>query len=163
MSGEGAGTVAVEVGLLTVAEWPWLVSRSAATAWAHVDPALRDRVNPQAVAARVEQNLRALLTRPGSAALVARAGGAAAGYLVVALVPDELTGLPVGLFYDIFVEPAYRGTGVSHRLTAAGEAHCRAWGASLVRRYIDPGNEPSLRHALREGCRIDRLSLVKVL
>jgi len=155
--------MAVQVGYLTPAEWPWLLACSAATAWAHVDPALRTWVSPQAVAARVELNLRGLLAAPGSAALVARAAGAAAGYLVVALAPDELTGLPVGLFYDIFVEPAHRGTGVSHALTAAGEAHCRAHGARLVRRYVDPGNERSLRHALREGCRVDRLSLVKPL
>ncbi len=155
--------MAVEVGLLTPAEWPWLAARSAATAWAHVDPALRAWVSPRAVAARAEQNLRALLASRGGAALVARTGGAAVGYLVVALVPDELTGLPVGLFYDIFVEPAHRGTGVSHRLTAAGEAHCRAHGARLVRRYVDPANAASLRHALREGCRVDRLSLAKEL
>lgn len=155
--------MAVDVGFLTPKEWPWLAARSAATAWAHVDPALRHGVTPQAVAARAERNLRALLAMPGSAALVARAGGAPVGYLVVALVPDELTGLPVGLFYDIFVEPAHRGSGISHRLTAAGEAYCRALGARLIRRHIDPGNAPSLRHALREGCRVDRLSLVKAL
>ncbi len=155
--------MAVQVGFMTPAEWPWVASRAAATAWAHVDPALKAWVSPQAVAARAQQSLRALLSRPGSAALVAREGGAAAGYLVVALVPDELTGLPTGLFYDIFVEPAHRGSGVSHLLTAAGEAHCRAHGARLVRRYVDPGNAPSLRHALRDGCRVDRLSLVKPL
>jgi len=81
----------------------------------------------------------------------------------VALVPDELTGVPTGLFYDIYVEPAHRGTGVSLRLTAAGEAHCRAHGVRVIRRYIAPANTPSLRHALRDGCRVERLALVKVL
>jgi len=155
--------VAVEVGVMTPLEWPWLAARSAATAWAHVEPALRAWTTPAAVAARAEQNLRALLAQPGSAALVARADGVAVGYLVVALVPDELTGLPTGLFYDIYVEPSYRGTGVSDRLTAAGEAHCRAHGARVVRRFVDPANTPSLRHALRDGCRVERLALVKAL
>lgn|GEM_PF-2093690 len=155
--------MAVEVGLLLPGEWAWLAARSAETALAHVEPALWAWTTPRAVAARVEQNLRALLSQPGSAALVARADGAAVGYLVVALVPDELTGVPTGLFYDIYVEPAHRGTGVSLRLTAAGEAHCRAHGVRVIRRYIAPANTPSLRHALRDGCRVERLALVKVL
>lgn len=155
--------MAVEVGLLLPGEWAWLAARSATTALAHVEPTLWAWTTPQAVTARVEQNLRALLGQPGSAALVARADGAAVGYLVVALVPDELTGVPTGLFYDIYVEPAHRGTGVGRSLTAAGEAHCRAHGVRVVRRYIDPANTPSLRHALRDGCRVERLALVKVL
>ena len=153
----------VEVGRLAPGEWPWLVARSTETARAHVDPCLRGAVSQEVVAARVQQNLRGLLGQPPNVALVARADGRPLGYLVVAFAPDELTGVPTGLFYDIFVEPSHRGTGISSRLTAAGEAHCRTLGVRLIRRWVAPENQPSLRHALRDGCRVERLSLVKVL
>lgn len=159
----GVGVGIVEIGGLLPGDWPWLLSRSAATAWAHVAEALRPGTSPQRVGAQAAQVLRMLLAQPPNAALVVRDRGSPVGYIVVAIVPDELTGAPTGLYYDIFVEPAYRGTGVSSRLTAAGEAYCRALGVRVIRRVVAPGNEASLRHALKDGCQVERISLIKVL
>ena len=94
---------------------------------------------------------------------MAEEDGRPVGFLLIALQPHDKTGELQGYMADIYVEPAHRGTGVSLRLTAAGEAHCRAHGVRVIRRYIAPANTPSLRHALRDGCRVERLALVKVL
>lgn len=153
----------MEIGPLTAPEWPWLLARSAATGWAQLTPLQQGAATPAGIAARAEQMLSQALAQPGGAAVVAREQGIPAGYLVAAGVPDELTGVPTGLFLDIWMEPQWRGKGVSSLLTAAGEAHCRALGLRLVRRIVAAHNAPSLRHAAADGCQVERLVLVKAL
>jgi len=153
----------MEIGRLAPAEWPWLLARSAETAWRHVAPALRPATTPAQVAARVQGLLVHLLSQPGSIALVAREDGRPVGYMVVAILPDELTGLPIALFYDIYVEPEHRGKGVSRRLTAAGEAHCRALGIRVIRRTVASWNAPSLRLTMSEGNQPEQIGFIKVI
>ncbi|HEY8346464.1 MAG TPA: GNAT family N-acetyltransferase [Symbiobacteriaceae bacterium] len=153
----------MEIGLMTPREWPWVLARAVKTGVAQVPPALRSATRPERVAHQIETLLPQVLSQPGSAALVAREGQQPVGYIVVTVIPDDLTGQPLGLFWDIWVEPPWRGTGVSSRLTAAGEAHLKALGLKAVRRAISSHNTASLRHALSDGCHIDRISLLKVL
>jgi GNAT superfamily N-acetyltransferase len=133
------------------------------TGWAQVSPLLRETASREATAALVQQMLHMALSSPGSAALVARDGGVPVGYIIVAAVPDELTGMAVGLFVDIYVEPQWRGRGVSSKLTAAGDEHCRSLGLKAVRRHIAAHNEASLGHARADGCEIERIALIKRL
>jgi len=154
---------AMEIGPMTWQEWPWVAALTASTAWKHVSAPLRAEVSPEWVAARVQQSLLGLLGQPGNVALVAREAGRPVGYLVVTFLPDELTGVTTGLFWDIWVEPAWRGRGVATSLTHAGEAHCRAMGVKLIRRYIATDNQPSLHHAVRDGNRPERVMYEKVL
>lgn len=144
-------------------EWPWLLARSVATGWEQLIPAQQAATTPALFAARVERMLRLAMGLPGGAALVAREQGEPVGYTVVTVAPDELTGTPCGHFVDIWVDPGRRGRGIGHRLTAAGEAHCRALGLPLVRRVVAAHNPASLQHALADGCQVERLTLVKVL
>lgn len=144
-------------------EWPWLLSHAVATGIAQVPPALQPTAAPEAITHQVQSMLLQALSRPGAVALVARTGQEPAGYILVTVTPDDLTGQPMGLFLDIWVEPRWRGTGLSSRLTGEGEAHLRRLGVKAVRRAISSHNAASLRHALSDGCHIDRLSLLKVL
>lgn len=148
---------------MTAHEWPWILGRSVATGWQQLTPEQQAATTPALLTGRVQAMLVQALSTPGATVLVAREQGEPIGYLVVAMVPDELTGKATGLFLDIWVEPHYRGRGVAGQLTAAGEAYLRAQGLRLVRRVIAAHNLPSLRHALRDGCRIERHVLVKPL
>jgi GNAT superfamily N-acetyltransferase len=153
----------MEIGKMTPPEWPWIVARSAATGWEHVLPALRPQVTPEMVAANVRQALWGLLSQPGNVALVARESGRPVGYLLVAFMPDEVAGVPTALFWDIWVEPEWRGKGVSSRLTAAGEEQCRAVGVHVIRRVVATHNAASLRHAEGDGSQPERIVFVKVI
>lgn len=153
----------LEIGPITQQEWPWLWERSMATGWHQLPPEQQAAANPAQVAHQVQQMLGMALSAPGAGVLMARAAGDPVGYLVVTVAPDELTGLPTGLFLDIWVEPAWRGRGISSRLTAAGEEHCRRLGLRLVRRAVAAHNQASLRHALSDGCVVERYILIKAL
>lgn len=153
----------MEIGPVAAQEWPWLLTRSVATGWEQLTPVQQAATTPAVFARRVEHMLRLALGLPGGAALVARERGEPVGYVVVTAAPDELTGMPCGLLADIWVEPGRRGRGIGHRLTAAGEAHCRALGLPMVRRVVAAHNRASLEHALADGCQVERLTLVKVL
>lgn len=153
----------MEIGPLTALEWPWLLERATVTGWEQLSPAQQAHATPAQVAAHVQQMLRHALGQPGSLVLVARAQGAPVGYIAVAVMPDELTGLPAGLVLDLWVEPPWRGRGISYQLTAAGEAHCRALGLRSLRRAISVHNVRSLRQALRDGCQVERCLVTKYL
>jgi GNAT superfamily N-acetyltransferase len=119
--------------------------------------------SPQIVATAAQEMLIDHLRQPGSIGLVARDGGCPVGYLLITVTMDELTRTPMGLFLDIWVDPAWRGRGVASALTAAGEHHCRALGLRFVRRWIAAQNQNSLHHAMKDGCQVELLSLIKAL
>lgn len=153
----------VEIGALAPQEWQWLVARSIATGWEQLVAQQREQVTPEGFAERVRAMLGRAIAQPGGGALVAREQGTPIGYLVAGVGEDELTGARFGIFGDIFVEPAWRGRGVSSQLTAAGEARLRSLGLQLVRRTVAAQNGPSLRHALADGCQVERYVLIKAL
>lgn len=144
-------------------EWPWVLARSTETGWAQLPPPLQADGGPQGVVQNVAQMLAQLLQMPGGQVLVAREGGRPVGYLVVGVVPDEITGQPTGLYCDIYVESPWRGRGVSSLLTGAGDAYCRQLGLRHVRRWVAAHNQSSLRHALADGCQVERVGLIKAL
>jgi GNAT superfamily N-acetyltransferase len=148
---------------MTARDWPWLLARSGETGWAQLTPAQQAETNLEAFRGQVQTMLTQALSVPGSSAQVAREEGTPVGYLVVSVVPDELTQVPVGLFVDIYVEPAWRGKGVSSFLTAAGEGYLRAMGLRQVKRWVAAHNQASLKHALKDGCQVERFQLVKKL
>jgi ribosomal protein S18 acetylase RimI-like enzyme len=153
----------VELTPLTPQELPWILERSLATAWAHLPPVRQQNSSPQTVAAATHSMLIDSLRQPGSIGLVARDGPNRVGYILITVMPDELTRRPVGLFLDIWVDPAWRGSGLASALTAAGEQHCRSQGLPLVRRWIAAHNQNSLRHAIKDGCQLELHSLIKPL
>ena len=148
---------------MTAPEWPWVLARSRETGWAQMLPSQQAQTSPDVFAGLVHEMLSQAMGAPGGTILVAREGGVPAGYLAIGVVPDELTRAPTGLFIDIYVAPAWRGRGVSSMLTAAGEGHCRALGLGHVRRMVAAHNAQSLRHALADGCLVERLMLIKQL
>ncbi len=134
-----------------------------ATGWEQVNPALRDDAKRQEAMNNIRQTTTQVMQQPATRVLVAREGGQPAGYLVLTVVPDEWTREPTGLFYDIWIEPQWRGRGVSSLLTRTGENYLRTIGVGVVRRMIAAQNGPSLRHAQRDGCEVERLCLIKRL
>jgi ribosomal protein S18 acetylase RimI-like enzyme len=153
----------VVIGVMTAPEWPWVLGRSRETGWAQMLPAQRAQTSPEAFAGLVQAMLGQTLSAPGGSVLVAREDGLPVGYLVIGVVPDELSLAATGLFMDIYIEPAWRGRQVSSMLTAAGEAHCRGLGLSHVRRVVAAHNTQSLRHAMADGCQVERFMLIKQL
>jgi ribosomal protein S18 acetylase RimI-like enzyme len=153
----------VEIGVMTAPEWPWVLGRSRETGWAQMLPSQQAQISPEAFAGLVYEMLAQALSSPGGTVLVARAAELPVGYLVIGVVPDELSHAPTGLFMDIYVEPAWRGRQVSSLLTAAGDGHCRGQGLSHVRRVIAAHNTQSLRHAMADGCRVERFMMIKQL
>jgi GNAT superfamily N-acetyltransferase len=153
----------MQIGPLTQAEWPWFLERTMATGWEQMPPAQKETASRQEVANNVREMTAQALSFPGTTVLVAREGGTCAGYLVVTLMPDEWTHEPTGHFYDIWVEPSWRGKGVSTLLTSAGEEYLRSLGCKRVRRFIAVHNAASLRHAQSDGAEPERICFVKQL
>lgn len=153
----------MEIGALSPQEWPWFLAHSMETGWESLHPSLRQGASRDEVLANFRAMATEALQQPGSAVLVAREGRQPAGYLMMTVIPDEWTRRPTGLFYDIFVEPVWRGRGVASLLTRTGENYFRSLGIPLVRRFIAAGNQESLRHALKDGCVVERHCLIKQL
>lgn len=153
----------MEIGALSQQEWPWFLNHSMETGWDSLHPSLRPGAPQSEVLANFRSMALEALQQPGSAVLVAREGSQPAGYLMLTVIPDEWTRRPTGLFYDIWVEPPWRGKGVSTLLTRAGENYFRSLGIRLVRRFVAMHNEQSLRHALKDGCVVERTCLIKQL
>lgn len=156
-------TAEMEIGPLTAGEWPWFLSRSMTNGWEQMNPGLRDGASQQEVMANIREMVTQAVQQPGSSVLVARDAGQPVGYLVLTVIPDEWTHKPTGLFYDIWVEPPWRGRGIASQLTRAGEGYFRAMGLNLVRRFIAVHNAASLRHAQSDGSELERVCLIKRL
>jgi len=152
-----------DIGPMQPHEWTWLLSRSVTTGWAQLTPTQQAAASAVDVAHRVQLMLTRALTAPGATALVAREQGVPVGYIVVSVVPDELTGQASGLFVDIYVEPERRRTGLASQLTAAGEEHLRQLGIREARRWIATQNPASFRHAQKDGCEVEKVMLLKRL
>ncbi|HLN65256.1 MAG TPA: GNAT family N-acetyltransferase [Symbiobacteriaceae bacterium] len=153
----------MEVGPLTANEWSWFLTRSMETGWEQRHPGLREESSRPQVMSNIREMVTQALQQPGATALVARERGQPAGYVVLTLMPDEWTHDPTGLFYDIWVEPEWRGKGVATLLTRSGENYFRSLGLKLTRRFIAAHNAASLKHARADGCEIERLCLIKRL
>lgn len=153
----------MEVGPLAEHEVTWLLERSTETGWAQLTPAQQQSVAREVVTANAQAMLTQALGTPGAAAFVLREGNEPLGYVVVVVVPDELTGQPTGLLLDVWVDPRYRGRGLAVQLSAAAEGHLRARGIKTARRLIAAHNEASLRHSFKDGCRIERVIVSKEL
>ena len=153
----------VEIGLLAPHEQGWLLERSVETGWSQLSPEQQGTVPQDVVLANARGMVTHALSMPGSAALVARVSGRPVGYIVVVVVPEDLTARLSGLFLDIWVDPDYRGQGLASRLTMAGEEHCRSLGLTRVHRVVAAHNTASLEHARKDGCEVERYLLVKRL
>jgi GNAT superfamily N-acetyltransferase len=153
----------IQIGPMTQAEWPWFITSSVANGWDQMPPANRQQANQQQVMRNLYEMTVQALGAPGSTVLVARVDGKPAGYLMATLMPDEWTHEPAGHFYDIWVDPQWRGKGVSTALTRAGEEYFRSLGCRLVRRFIGVHNAASLRHAESDGAEPERICFTKRL
>lgn len=146
---------------------PWVLARAVATGWEQLPPPERLRIPPAAVAGPVRAMVLGALSRPGAGGLVAEAptapGDPRIGYILYTVLAEELTGLPVGFFLDIWVDPAWRRQGVARHLCHGAEAVLRALGLREVKRSVAAHNHASLALSLQDGARVERLLLTKPL
>jgi GNAT superfamily N-acetyltransferase len=94
---------------------------------------------------RQRRGLAAIVASESAAAFVAEEGGALAGMVTIQLTISTAEGGPSGLLEDLFVEEAFRRSGVAGLLVAEAEAWCSERGGSRVQLLADRDNEGALR------------------
>lgn len=107
--------------------------------------------NPETIAVAAVTNLHSVLGSPGGTAIVGAVGGRPIGFLLIGIQTDERTGQPKGYLADIFVEPEYRGTGLSARLREAGEQYLRWLGVRRASVWVHAHNPKGRKAAASFG------------
>jgi ribosomal protein S18 acetylase RimI-like enzyme len=120
---------------------PYLLHMAAETAWQITPADDRARTHPDLIRRSAQANLMGCLSSPGGTAVVAEENGRPVGYLVVTLQPSDRTGEPTGYLADIYVEPAYRRSGLAKELHGIGEAYLKQLGIRTVTNWVHAGNE----------------------
>lgn len=145
-------------------EFAWALKISRETAWEQIAPEQREGCDRERLVAWTQAQMHAALRAPGSVLLVAEgAGPRPAGYILVAVMPHPLKGVPVGFFLDVWVDPQARRQGIAGALCVAAEAHCRSLGLTEVLRTVAAHNRASLEHALQDGAGLTQHLLSKRL
>lgn len=120
---------------------PYLLEMAAETAWQITPPEDRARSSPEFIRRGAHMNLAGCLQSPGGTAVVAEEDGRPVGYLVVMLQPDERTGQMQGYLADIYVEPAYRRSGLAKGLYPLAESYLQQLGIRSATNWVHAGNE----------------------
>lgn len=116
-----------------------------------------------AVATSAEENLLRVLDSPGGTAIVAEADGRLVGYILVAMQPDQRTRQWVGYLADIYIEPAFRKTGIASKFHELAEAHLARQGVRQATLWTHAHNPLGQRSAERRGYQIHGLMMSRVL
>lgn len=120
--------------------------------------AFYDRPDPGRVAREVwrwladgQHGLQCLVVRP-------HPGSAPIGLAHVRPIPRPLLGLTAGFLDDLFVDPAWRGTGAVDALFSALQERARAQGWSAVRWITSPANARAIAVYERLAVRMDAVT-----
>lgn len=109
------------------------------------------RSNPDFIRKAAEFNLMGGLCSPGATALVAEDNGRPVGFLLVTLQPSDMGGELSGYMADIYIDPAYRGSGLGRDLHFAGEAYLKPMGIRSLTNWVHATNEKGQRAAESYG------------
>lgn len=128
------------------------IARHAAdNAWDGLSELERRLVDREAVGDRVRSLVEQILAVPTGTALVAEIDGRPAGHMLMAVLPSDVTGLPEGRCFDVYVEPEFRRRGVAQALNRAAAEHARRHGAVRLVMSISTSNLPSQGSARKSG------------
>jgi ribosomal protein S18 acetylase RimI-like enzyme len=126
------------------------------TTWENLPPEDQERFTPDQVRAALEETHEILLARPGNALFIAETeDGANAGLLWFGENRNVVTGEKEGWIYNVWVEPRFRGRGISVVLMEHGERHARERGDRILGLMVAVHNTAARRLyeklAYREG------------
>lgn len=134
-----------------------IAQRAADNAWDGMPDSERRIADRATVDERVRLIVERILAAPSGTALVAEIDDRPAGHMLVAVVPSDVTGLPEGRCFDVYVEPEFRRRGVAQALNGAAADYCREHGAVRLVMSISTSNLPSQGSARKSGFTADWL------
>ena len=103
------------------------------TTWDNLPPEDRERLDPDQVAAALEETHEILLARAGNALFIAvTETGERAGLLWFGENRNLVTGEVEGWIYNVSVLPEFRGRGISLDLMAHAERYAREQGYEMI-------------------------------
>ena len=121
------------------------------------------RPDPAAVLENFDRLLR-IVDRHDHIALIAEDAGAPVGFiLVVASLPDEVTGEDQGFVAYMAVEPRRRGGGIGSALLGAAEDEARKLGLPYIALMVTEENDAARALYDRAGYVTERRLLCKML
>lgn len=132
---------------------PELLRMAALTAWEITPADDRAQTSFAAVMARAQNNLLSQLNSPVGTAIVAEQEGRPVGYLLLGLQVNDRTGEQFGYMADIYLEPAFRGAGLTEAMRLAAEAHYTRLGLQRITNWVHGHNRLGLRASERFGFR----------
>jgi GNAT superfamily N-acetyltransferase len=144
----------VQVRRATLADWDVLSRLMAKMLVGHTK--FEPLSSPEAVAAGVMQGLKT-----DEAVFLAETSSGPVGYIAWVCFPLSPPGLVSGL--GTYVEPEFRGKGVSAQLRDAAEEFCKSKGATVVQGVVHVDNESGLESSLRRGFKVTGHLLSKSL
>lgn len=142
---------------------PYLLPMAAEASWQYTPPAERERSTPEFIGQAAHYNLLGCLSSPGGTAVVVEENGRPFGYMVVTLSPNERTGEMQGYLADIYVEPAYRRSGIAKELVRWGEAYLQHLGIRSETNWVHAGNEKSMKAAETLGLKPWAVMMAKTI
>jgi ribosomal protein S18 acetylase RimI-like enzyme len=103
------------------------------TTWENLPPEDRERFTPDEVRSALEETHEILLARPGNALFIAETEtGQRVGLLWFGGNRNVVTGENEGWIYNVWVEPEFRGRGISVTLMEHGERYAREQGYQIL-------------------------------
>lgn len=111
----------------------------------------RAAVGFEPIARSAVRTLHQMLGAPGGTAVVAEDGGRPVGFLLVSLQQDDRTGQMLGYLADIYIDPAYRGRGLSKPMERMAVEHLRQLGMRHVYVWVHAHNPQGQATARRLG------------
>lgn len=116
------------------------------TTWENLPPEDRDRLDPDRVAAALDETHEILLARPGNALFVAETReGERVGLLWFGESRNLVTGEVEGWVYNVSVVPAFRGQGIGVQLMRHAEQYARERGYEVLGLMVATHNEAARR------------------
>jgi GNAT superfamily N-acetyltransferase len=142
---------------------PYLLSMAALTTWNITPEDDRPHTSFEVVARSAHQNMVGVLQSPYGTAIVAEEGGRPVGYLLIGIQLNGRSREPVGYMADIYVEPAFRRSGLSKHFLAIGEEYLRRIGIRKATNWTHAHNPLGQASSNHQGFKLWGLMLAKDL
>lgn len=143
-------------------EVPQVLESSIGTTWESMSWGEQATAEYETLGLRVRAIIERILGLGGTI-LVAEVEGQVAGYIIIGVLPNDLTGKPEGMIFDTWVHPSFRRQGIGSGLIKAAEDFCRGQGAARATMVVGSHNRQSQGSALKSGYQPERVWFGKTL